>query len=319
MKNPFDIREYLSSQDIHFKEEGENIGHGSVGICCPSCGDDNYHLGIDVGSKIYNCWKCEEQGNLIDLIMLIEDCSSQSAITRIREKQTDKVIDRKNFTNQVKDILSGERTIEEVAENKKLVIPCTHYLNELNAAFVMDRLFLSFIKERRYTVEELMEWDIRAELLNDYGCRLMFPITYQGVEVSYLGRTVINDKTKYKNCSNNNSIIPMRQLLYGYDFVEKGQDSIVICEGVFDVIRFGKGVAVGIFGKDMSVDQVALLCSLDIKKTIWVALDGEALNEADKIAKNLRPLVNAEVKVLVLESGKDPDNYEREELLELIK
>ena len=39
MKNPFNIKEYLSSQGINFKEEGENISQDSIGICCPSCGD----------------------------------------------------------------------------------------------------------------------------------------------------------------------------------------------------------------------------------------------------------------------------------------
>ena len=87
---------------------------------------------------------------------------------------------------------------------------------------------------------------------------------------------------------------------------------------MFDVIRFGKGVAVGIFGKDISVDQIALICSLEIKKEIWIALDGEAFNEANKIIKNLKPLVTADVKLLILESGKDPDNYDREELLGMI-
>lgn len=318
MKNPFDIKEYLTSQDIHFKEEGENIGHGSIGICCPSCGDDNYHLGIDVDSKIYNCWKCEEQGNLIGLIMLLEDCSSNSAILRIKENQTEKVIERANFQDKVKDILSGKKTVNDVAENRVLKVPCTHYLNELNPEFVMDRRFLSFIEERNYTVDELMDWGVRAELLEEFGFRLMFPVAFKGQVVSYLGRTVIGEDPKYKNCSNANAIIPMRQLLYGYDSVKVGQDKLVICEGVFDVIRFGKGVAVGIFGKDISVDQIALICSLEIKKEIWIALDGEAFNEANKIIKNLKPLVTADVKLLILESGKDPDNYDREELLEMI-
>ncbi|MBT7930177.1 hypothetical protein HN682_09755 [Candidatus Peregrinibacteria bacterium] len=324
MKTPFDIRKYLSSQDIHFKEEGENIGQGSIGICCPSCGDDNYHMGIDVDTKIYNCWKCEEQGNLASLIMLLEDVTLQSAFDRIKAGQTEKVIDRKNFFEQVQDILckvvyGGEKVITKGQHEKKLEVPFTHHLHELDEQFIFDRMFLKFIKERNYSPEELAEWGIVAEVVGEYGYRLMFPITYEGEVVSYLGRTVSNDKTKYKNCSNDTAIIPMRKLLYGYDYITKGQDSLVICEGVFDTIRFGKGVAVGIFGKDMSVDQMALLCSLDIRKEIWIALDGEALYDADKIAKNLKPLVNAQVKILVLESGKDPDNYPREELLELIK
>lgn len=321
LKNPFDIREYLTSQEVHFKEEGENIGMGSVGICCPSCGDDNYHMGIDVDTKLYNCWKCEEQGNLVKLIMLLEDCSTTSAFTRIKDGQYEKVIDRKNFQEQVQELLTQFSTIEEMAkpEKKKLEVPFTHHLHELDEQFIFDRMFLKFIKERNYSPEELAEWGIVAEVVGEYGYRLMFPVTYEGEIVSYLGRTVSNDKTKYKNCSNDTAIISMRKLLYGYDYITKGQDSLVICEGVFDTIRFGKGVAVGIFGKDMSVDQMALLCSLDIRKEIWIALDGEALYDADKIAKNLKPLVNAQVKILVLESGKDPDNYPREELLEMIK
>jgi len=318
----FDVRKYLTSQDVFFKEEGENIGNGSIGICCPSCGDDNFHLGILVETIVYNCWKCEQQGNIIGLVMLIEGIDKHQAINRIKDICDEEPVNRFNFQDKVKDILSEKETVEEWDERlkkEKLRIPCTHYLNELSPDLALDSVFLRFIKHRNYETKELMEWGVKAVVVGDFSMRLLFPITYENRLVNYLGRTVINEKNKYKNCSNDNAVIPMRQLLYGYDYVQKGQDSLVLCEGVFDVIRFGKGKAVGVFGKDISIEQMELLCSLDIKKTIWIALDGEAMSDAIKISKNIKPLVKAEVKILILKPNTDPDNYSKGELSQLIE
>jgi len=315
----FDIKKYLDSQNIYFIESGKNVGEGAIGICCPSCDDTNYHLGIDIDSKLYNCWRCEEQGNLVSLMVLIEGISYEEARNKIRENITLES-DRTDFEEKVKHIF--EKTIEEdVEEIKKgrLAVPCTKYVNELQDEFSMDKVFLKFIEKRGHTIEELSKWGVRVEFFNDFAYRLMFPITYRGKIVNYLGRTVINSNKKYKNCSNENAIITTSKLLYGYDYIREGQNDLVVCEGVFDVIRFGQGIAVGLFGKSISVEQMELICSLRIKNRIMIMLDGDAMDNATRISKELRPLVHCEVQVIILDDNKDPDSYSREELLEIIK
>jgi hypothetical protein len=78
---------------------------------------------------------------------------------------------------------------------------------------------LYFIKGRKYTVEELAEWHVRACLFGEYGSRLIFPIYYKGKLVNYVGRSILNIKKKYKNCSNEEAIITTSNLLYGYEAI----------------------------------------------------------------------------------------------------
>ena len=314
----FDIRKYLTTQGVHFIESGKNVGEGNIGICCPACDDDNFHMGIRTDIKIYNCWKCEEQGDLVKFISLIEGANYYLALAKIKDSAS--VIDRSDFQDKIKDVFA-RKSIEEEKQKmeRNLLVPCTKYLHELNSEFELDELFLNFIYERRYTVKELEEWGVRAELFNDYAYRLMFPVTYKKKIVNYVGRTVIDAPNKYKNCSNNDAVFPIKDLLYGYDYVKIGQDNLVICEGVFDVIRFGKGVAVGIFGKAITVNQMELLYSLEIKKRILIVLDGDALRDAEKIAKELQAIVKAKVEVKCLPSCHDPDDYTKKQLKEIIK
>jgi hypothetical protein len=297
-------------------EKLENVNYQDKRIIarCPACaeyGNDNKgdHLSIDKEGRFCCAVYTGDEGAE----------HRKRIFALVGEGKEENGIDRLDFQLQIKKRMSTKEIYEEALEKKYVFAPASIELKNLSSYSVIHSCFLYFIKGRKYTVEELAEWHVRACLFGEYGSRLIFPIYYKGKLVNYVGRSILNIKKKYKNCSNEEAIITSSNLLYGYDFIKVGQDELVICEGVFDTIRVGKGLAVSILGKKISPSQIELVASLNIKKRITILLDGDALLEAKNLANELRPLVNCEVCVIYLESGKDPDNYTRERLLEILR
>ena len=70
LNSTFDVYEYLDDRGLVYSEEGDNVSEGWVNITCPFCGDDKNHMGINLRSKYFHCWICNESSNnMINLIM----------------------------------------------------------------------------------------------------------------------------------------------------------------------------------------------------------------------------------------------------------
>ena len=58
----FDIINYLENREIDYHKAGEkNVGKGWININCPFCDDPSWHLGINLKSKFFNCYICEQK------------------------------------------------------------------------------------------------------------------------------------------------------------------------------------------------------------------------------------------------------------------
>jgi hypothetical protein len=75
--------EYLDDKNISYSTSGKNVSSGWIGISCPFCGDSSNHLGINLESKVFSCWKCGEKGNFIKLAMELEGLSFKEIMKEI--------------------------------------------------------------------------------------------------------------------------------------------------------------------------------------------------------------------------------------------
>ena len=321
----FDITEYLDSLEMDYKEQGKNIGQNQVGICCPNCGDENYHLNIDKESKLFNCWRCNLGGNLYRLIAVLEKIPISISARRIKGFNKFSGVELEDGECIVKKIgIILEEEMEKTLENnlikgKDININNCKLLSQLNPKLSIDRQFLNYIQSRHFTIEELELWGVRACKVGEYGMRLIFPLYSEGKIVNYIARDVTGvSQLKYRNCPNFESLINTNDLLYGEDYIQKGQEKLVLCEGVFDTVRVGRGFAVGLFGKKVSRVQLKKIIDLKIKTTIWIVLDGDAFVGATELMEELLPFVNCKVRIIMLDLGQDPANMKKSELRKLL-
>jgi DNA primase len=135
---------------------------------------------------------------------------------------------------------------------------------------------------------------------------------FDGKIVSYQGADMTGKAhLKYKMSSNE-----INSYLYGYDDIQPNSD-IVLVEGVFDAWRLHENT-LATFGTHLTKKQLALLVSLK-PKNIILCWDGDAYFKSRKIRIQLEERVEARVYCIPLPKNEDPDSYDRNKTLELIK
>jgi len=142
--------------------------------------------------------------------------------------------------------------------------------------------------------------------------RLLIPISFRDKVVSWTTRAVDEDRTpRYISAKDEESLIPISDLIYGIDYV---RHTAIIVEGPIDVWTIGPG-AVALLGQRVSPSQLRQLAEIPNRV---VCFDSEpmAQKRARQLARDLAPFPGT-TQVVVLESGKDANSADKEEVLTL--
>lgn len=148
--------------------------------------------------------------------------------------------------------------------------------------------------------------------------RLMFPICDMRGRVTGFGARALDDSLpKYIN-SPQTRVFDKSSILYGIDKARSAirkEDSVIIVEGYTDVLtahQYGWQNVVGSMGTSLTEKQVGSIKGLT--SNIILALDADlAGEEATLRGRAVLAHSNAEAEVILLPSGKDPDEVIRED------
>jgi DNA primase len=148
--------------------------------------------------------------------------------------------------------------------------------------------------------------------------RLMFPLSDLKGNVTGFGARVLDDSLpKYLN-SPQTIVFDKSSTLYGINLAApaiRTQDTVVIVEGYLDVItahQNGFGNVIATMGTAVTEKQISTLKKLT--KNVVLALDAdEAGEEAMLRCVGYENILDAEMKVITLPRGKDPDDVVRED------
>jgi len=288
--NLFDVKSYLEYNNIEYWESGKNVTEGWTNIQCifPFCDDSSNHLGISPDLN-FNCWKCGSHGKIVDLIMILEDCNYHKAVSIMSE-----------FTTSDEPFSPGKKTVT----SEYIIMP--KEIGELKD------IHIDYLKKRNFDTEKLIQkYDLRAcYMLGDFKYRIITPVIMNGEIVNYVGMDVTgkSDK-KYKNCSNENCVMPTKSCLYNIDTVS---DIAIIVEGITDVWRIGDSV-VATLGVEFTDEQIRLLVLRNVKK-VAILYDAEetAQIKAHHLATKLS-LFTPIVEIFELEKG-DPAEMSEDEV-----
>jgi len=181
-----------------------------------------------------------------------------------------------------------------------------------------------YLTERGYTESELLKAGliIEAESGGNYDCfrnRLMFPITDTRGHIIGFGARVLDDSLpKYIN-SPQTPVFDKGSSLYGINVAREAirqQDLAVVVEGYTDVItahQNGFSNVIASMGTSVTERQVNTVKRLT--KNIVFALDADAAGEEATLrGVGYENTLGAEVKVIILPKGKDPDDVIKEDV-----
>lgn len=304
MYETFDIESYLDAREIEYWTSGKNVTKGWINILCPfpDCLDPTNHCGISP-TRFFSCWACGRKGIVTKLVQTIEGCSWGQANALVEEYQ-----------EEISDVVKDIRLIEKTA-NTGPVLSIIHrkYVEPI------PEFHKNYLKGRNFNPEQIVS-QYKLKAIHDletrfWKFRLVAPIFLNKKIMNLVGIDITNnpDREPYRALSNEDAILPIKQLLYNLDNA-KG-DSVVLVEGITDVWRGGSGF-VASFGNVLTVEQMQLLVSKNFKK-YYIFYDATAIKNAERVANQFSGLPG-EVEIIELSEG-DPCDLSEVQVYDLRK
>lgn len=284
---------------VELRAKLDGSGKNLIAPVCPYCGKDNGKFGIYVGKEterkkpfMSHCFSCNHSTFTLD--QLLTDIGRTDLIVS-------KTVDLKAAVD-TQILFKIEEEKDEIDDSLAPVDLPEFWKRSFNNTCLRDR-GLVYDDYEYFPVGTTCGFNFK---FNDY---TIFPIVDNGIVVGYVSRHIwskqeidsYNVKAKrkgeymimrYRNSTENDFV----KLLYNYDAViEDETDTVIICEGIFDVIALTRKLelydnnqiaAVATFGKKISLIQIYKLQSKGVK-TIVIAYDGDAVNSIKKSAEML--------------------------------
>lgn len=315
----------------------EKKGRNYMGLC-PFHTEKTPSFSVQPDKGYYHCFGCGAGGDVIKFLMEKEGLGFIEAVEKLAE---DLHIDLKP---SFRDTEGEKKRNRMVAMNREAALyymeilsrnpHCLNYLKNRNIARDMILAFglgfapaggdqlLGHMKKKGYDEKELFEANLvsfneeRNYYYDRFRNRLIFPIIDRKSRVVGFGGRVLDDSLpKYLNSSDTLLYKKSREL-YGLNRVMKVSDRarILLVEGYMDVISLhaaGIGYAVASLGTSLTREQARVIKRYG--KQVFICYDGDnagikATNRAIDIlaAEDIRP------RIVVLEGGRDPDEYIRD-------
>jgi hypothetical protein len=289
-----DIVQLYQDYNLDYKTEGhKHCRPGWVNVECPWCeGNAGYHLGYNLLSDHYVCWRCGFHPVAPTVARLIN----------IKEREAYIIVKRYGL------LISSIPVVEQVKE--EFIMPSALY--DLNLLPQHQK----YLRNRGFNPDKLeKDWDLLGSgpmsLLDkiNYRHRIIIPFDWGGMRVSFDSRDITGKHTsKYMACPKNRELIPHKEILYGKQ--ELWTDTGICVEGPTDVWRFGFN-SFATSGIKYTPQQVRVMAK-SFKK-IWICYDAnetQALQQMYNLRGDLR-FRGVDAKLAVLNEG-DPGSMSQE-------
>lgn len=295
-----DLESYLSSVGIDYRTEGKNVGRKCVGICCPFCQDESYHLGIFRDHKNWKCFRCHKGGSFSDLLRVL---FPDDWYSRLNELGTP-TFHEGTAKDQIQAMIRGvDRTVESVEQ----VFSLPFSVPVLETVRRQHMLLDAFLTERNIPTEICKYYSAGVALVGRYMNRLVIPVPKGNKLVGFQARDMTGKaEVKYDSPPESQH----KQVLYPYYNIQPGE-RVILVEGPLDAWRMGFG-SVCSFGTSLTDGQKRMLYSYRPSEVIF-AWDELAYWKAREAARELLPFVPV-VRVAKLCGPKDDKEWDPDRL-----
>ena len=269
--------------DAHIKTRDDPYRHWTH-ICCPFCKnppDTHFNGGFFSLQPRYNCFRCGSH-SYYDAVSLALNISIS---------ETTKLF--KSY-----DYIPKEPVEKKVAKAEHLDLPGYH----------LDENEKEYLRGRGFNVEYLQsKFHIRGGgIAGDWAYRILIPIYYNHVLVSWTGRSILPKETikeleipRYKNLSIEQSVINSKEIFFNLDNCNRKE--VILVEGPMDVLKMQNDCVCSL-GTSVTREQELFLKNRFEK--VFIAFDNEP--DAQRKARHLgMNLSSAGMKVEVVNICED--------------
>lgn len=331
--NKIDIVDVVSSY-VQLKKVGANFR-----ALCPFHNERTPSFYVSPSKQIFHCFGCGAGGNAIHFVMRMEKLTFMEALRHLAKLA--KIDIDLSLTSSPKErelIKKKEELISvhsdcydyfrEELFNKKNIQAVRYALKRRISKNTIERFGIGFCPEKNDLYESLLK-KYSKEILDISGIftekngknycrfegRLIFPIFDTMNRIIAFGARAISDSVlpKYIN-SSDTMIFSKSKTLYGLNIAKNTkQNHFLIVEGYMDVLMLhqeGIDNAIGVLGTALTADHSYIIKRY--KNEVVLCLDSDeagkkaVLRGADVLYQN-----GIVVRVMELESAKDPDEFVR--------
>lgn len=260
-------------------------------VKCPKCEerigkrDTKGHLYVNPTKNVWNCFRCEWKGRDLASLGL-----------QLEEKSYGKISD-------LADYLANINTPPMEEKFTTIEFP-KGYTTDFSRS-ITGKMAYNYLLSRGLSREQIEENRIGYANGGPYSGFIVLPIFEDSELVYYVTRSIF--KKEYKNAP-----VPSRNIMFNF----KNQRVIVLCEGIFDALSFGKN-GVALLGKAMKDAQLERIRK-NPPQRVYICLDNDAKTAATSIASRLKSIVD-EVFLVKISEGKDPNTSTKKQLIEDVK
>lgn len=300
-----DIVKLYQDYNIPFRASGhKHCRPGWVQTKCPFCtGNPGWHLGFCISreSTFYNrfvCWRCGGKGTFRTLARLA-NLDGDDVKTLLKQ-----------YGGEIPTEVTPTRARIKRVGLKRFRFPSLTQED-------LPKMHRAYLTKRNFDPDKLQkEWQLKATGIVsylddlDFGRRIIVPITnVTGEIVSFQARDVTNKhKLKYLTCPMDREKEHHKHLLFGLEQIGN-LDTIVVTEGIFDVMRLGAPAVCG-FGIRLLTEQVRILAQFR-RVVMLFDPDPQAWEQAEAIQSRLQ-LAGVDVICQKMENSDPADLSDRE-------
>lgn len=271
-----DFVDILNQYHVQYFTSGPKTHHGWINFRCPFCEHDR-DMGYNLAGRFVNCWNCGPHKLHLTLTAL-----------GVSVQQVKEIIESLPETPYRSIRVQGRLKLPDGLSDKRL---WTHGYHN------------AYLKSRGFETDDVERiWSVRGIEFDggQLAWRLFIPIFFRGEMVSWTTRAVGKRKPKYLAARDEESAIPISDLLYGYDYV---RSACIVCEGPLDCWAIGPG-AVALCGQAATPARLELLSRVPNR---YICFDAEpdAQRRARKLMDDLS-VFDGTTTNIVLETAKDP-------------
>lgn len=254
---------------------------GNYAFHCPFCKHHKPKLEIDPKTGFYHCWTCQPATKGRNLVSLLKKLHASPA--QIAEMKS-------YFPNGKGDI---EEKTYAVVELPKEFISLAQ-----NSTKLPYRQAKAYLNRRGITEEDILKYNIGYCERGKYANSVIIPSYDKNGRINYfISRSFEKDPARKYNAPSCN-----KNELIGFEYYINWKVPVILCEGIFDAVALRRN-AIPLFGKTIPKALMMKLVESDVK-TVYLALDNDALKEAIKYSVEL---LNMGKDVYLIElNSKDP-------------
>ncbi len=313
--------------------------------CCPFHNEKTASMCVNTDGQYYHCFGCGASGNVITFVKEMESVGFYEAVKILAEragmtmpefkldpeygKKKEKSEILKNVMRDAARFYRANLLKEKEGKEAREYLAGRGITTEVSAHYGLglslggDQL-QQHLRLKGYSVGNLKECGlVTGDNLSDaFADRIIVPIMAGAGNVIAFGGRIYHSESpaKYKN-STNTPLFDKSKCVYGLNFIKREKrehgafSEIILVEGYMDVISLGAaGIKNAVAGMGTALTKYQ---AMEIKRcapTVYVCYDGDSAGKTAAI-RNVEPLleVGAEVKVVPLSEGMDPDDTVKKE------